>query len=106
MASAVRKNAKKTLEDVHNSNRKNMGRRFDFLIRQNHSKSTNNLEYGATEVAKTYGINSNRMITERNAKLPRVLKDMLDILLQEKQDVSNLCTVGVVHSGKIKYGLI
>ncbi|KAL7324023.1 hypothetical protein PS15p_210597 [Mucor circinelloides] len=81
MASAVRKNAKRTLEDVNNSSRKNMGRRFDFLIRENRPKSSNSLEYGAAE-------------------LPRVLKDMLDMLIQEKQgDASNLCTFGVVHSG-------
>lgn len=102
VASAVRKNAKRILEDVNRSARKNMGRRFDFLMRQNHSKSTNSLEYGAAEVAKTYDMNSNKMITERNAKLLRVLKDMLDMLLQERQNVSNLWTEGVVHSVKIK----
>ncbi|KAI9365729.1 hypothetical protein BD770DRAFT_356569 [Pilaira anomala] len=71
-----------------------MGRRFDFLIRENHPKSTTSLEYGATDVAKNYDLNSNKMIIERNAKLSRVLKDMLDMLLQEKQGVSNnlLCT--------------
>ncbi|KAI9475403.1 MAG: hypothetical protein EXX96DRAFT_540005 [Benjaminiella poitrasii] len=58
------------------------------------------LEYGAAEVAKNYDLNSNKTIIERNAKLPRVLKDMLDMLLQEKKgDASNLCTFGVVHSG-------
>ena len=103
MASAVRKNAKRTLEDVYNSARKNMGRRFDFLIRENHPKSTTSLEYGAAEVAKNYDLNSNKMIIERNAKLPRALKDMLDMLLQEKQgDANNLCTFGVLHSGKIR----
>ncbi|KAI9006744.1 hypothetical protein CLU79DRAFT_712321, partial [Phycomyces nitens] len=100
VASAVRKNTKRTLEDVYNSVRKNMGRRFDFLLRENHPKSTNSLEYGAAEVAKRYDLNSNKMIIERNSKLPRVLKDMLDMLLQEKQgDASKFCTFGVVHSG-------
>lgn len=80
-----------------------MSRRIDFLIRENHPKSTISLEYGAVEVAKIYELNSNKMIIERNAKLPRVLKDMLDMLVQEKQgDASNLCTFGVVYSGKIR----
>lgn len=80
-----------------------MGRRFDFIIRENRPKSTNSLEYGAAEVAKNYDLNSNKMILERNAKLPRVLKDMLDMLLQEKQgDANDLCTFGVQHSGKIR----
>lgn len=80
-----------------------MGRRFDFIIRENHPKSTISLEYGAAEVAKHYELNSSKMIIERNEKLPRVLKDMLDMLVQEKEgDASDLCAFGVVHSGKIR----
>lgn len=103
MASAVKKKAKRTLVDVYNSARKVMGRRFNFLIREHRPKSTTSLEYGMAEVAKNYDLNSNKMIIERNAKLPRVLKDMLDMLLQEKQgDANNLCTFGILHSGKIR----
>ncbi|ORE13617.1 hypothetical protein BCV71DRAFT_277714, partial [Rhizopus microsporus] len=62
-----------------------MGRRFDFLIRENHPKSIISLKYDAVEMAKSYDLNSNKMITEKNAKLPRILKDMLDMLVQEQQ---------------------
>ena len=58
-----------------------MGRRFDFLIRENHPKSIISLKYDAVEMAKSYDLNSNKMITEKNAKLPRILKDMLDMLV-------------------------
>ncbi|KAI8884633.1 hypothetical protein K501DRAFT_181838 [Backusella circina FSU 941] len=54
VTSAIRKNAKRALADVCNSVRKNMGRRFDSLIRKNHSGSIVSLEYGVAEVAKTY----------------------------------------------------
>ncbi|KAI7897410.1 uncharacterized protein EV154DRAFT_409819, partial [Mucor mucedo] len=64
VASVVIKTTKRTLVDVYNSARKNMGRRFDFLIRENHPKSTTSLEYGAAEVAKNYDLNSNKMIIE------------------------------------------
>lgn len=78
-----------------------MGHRFDFLIREDSPKSTNSLEYGASEVDKNYSLNGNKMIKERGDKLPKVLKDMLDLLVKEnKGDCSHLCTVGVVHSGK------
>lgn len=58
-----------------------MGHRFDFLIRQASPKSTNSFEYGASEVDKSYNLNGNKMIQERGMKLPKVLKDMLDILV-------------------------
>lgn len=65
-----------------------MGRRFDFLITENHPKSD---------------LNCNKMIIERNGKLPRVLKDMLDMLVQEKRgDASNSRTFGVAHSAKVR----
>lgn len=84
-----------------------MGRRFDYLIRQINPNSSSSLEFGASEVDKNYKLNGNKMIKERGKKLPKVLKDMLDLLVKENEgDYSNLCTVGVVHSGKIKNGLI
>lgn len=84
-----------------------MGRRFDYLIRQINPNSSSSLEFGASEVDKNYKLNGNKMIKERGTKLPKVLKDMLDLLVKENEgDYSNLCTVGVVHSGKIKGGLI
>lgn len=84
-----------------------MGRRFDYLIRQINPNSSSSLEFGASEVDKNYKLNGNKMIKERGTKLPKVLKDMLDLLVKENEgDYSNLCTVGVVHSGKIKDGLI
>ena len=58
-----------------------MGHRFDFLIRQASPKSTNSFEYGASEVDKSYNLNGNKMIQERGMKLPKVLKDMLHILV-------------------------
>lgn len=84
-----------------------MGRRFDYLIRQINPNSSSSLEFGASEVDKNYKLNGNKMIKERGTKLPKVLKDMLDLLVKENEgDYSNLCTVGVVHSGKIKDNLI
>lgn len=85
-----------------------MGRRFDCLIRQINPNSSSSLEFGASEGDKNYKLNGNKMIKERGTKLPKVLKDyMLDLLVKENEgDYSNLCTVGVVHSGKIKDGLI
>ncbi|KAI7857762.1 hypothetical protein BDC45DRAFT_532593 [Circinella umbellata] len=100
VASSIRKSLKRTIEDVNNHARKPMGHRFDFLIRETNPKSTNSFEYGASEVDKSYNSNGNKMIKERGIKLPKVLKDMLDILAKEnKGGYSNLCTVGVVHSG-------
>lgn len=59
-----------------------MGRRFDFPVKKNYPKSTNSLECGAAEVAKK------KVILKRNMKLPKVLKDILDMFLQG--DASNV----------------
>lgn len=84
-----------------------MGRRFDYLIRETNPKSTISLEFGASEVDKNYNLNGNKMIKERGTKLPKVLKDMLDLIFKEiKSDHSHLCTIGAVHSGKIKMFLL
>ncbi|KAI9343719.1 hypothetical protein BD770DRAFT_371463 [Pilaira anomala] len=100
IASSIRKNFKRTIEDVNNHTRQPMGRRFDYLIRQINPNSSSSLEFGASEVDKNYKLNGNKMIKERGTKLPKVLKDMLALLVKENEgDYSNLCTVGVVHSG-------
>jgi hypothetical protein len=102
MASSIRKSLKRSIGDVNNHVRKPMGRRFDFLIRESNPKNVSSLEYGASEVDKDYNLNGNKMIKERGVKLPKVLKDMLDLLGKEKKgDYSHLFTIGVVHSGKI-----
>lgn len=88
IASSIRKSLKRTIEDVSDHARKPMGHRFDFLIRETNFKSTNSFEYGASEVDRTYNFNGNKMIHERGMKLPRVLKDMLDLLVQEKKNAS------------------
>ncbi|KAG0929241.1 hypothetical protein G6F57_012745 [Rhizopus arrhizus] len=80
--------------------RKPMGYRFDFLIRESNPKSTCSLEYGASEVAKDLELNGNKVLKEGGEKLPKVLKDMLDLLIERKQgDCDDLSTVGIVHSG-------
>lgn len=84
-----------------------MGYRFDFLIRESNPKSTCSLEYGASEVAKDLELNGNKVLKEGGEKLPKVLKDMLDLLIERKQgDCDDLSTVGIVHSGKIKDNFI
>ncbi|KAI9468879.1 MAG: hypothetical protein EXX96DRAFT_623795 [Benjaminiella poitrasii] len=94
------KSLKRTIEDVNNHVRQLMGRRFDYLIREINPKSTGSLEFGASEVDKNYKLNGNKMIKKRETKLPKALKDMLDLLVKEnKGDYSHLCTVGVVNSG-------
>ncbi|KAI8367028.1 hypothetical protein EDC96DRAFT_544064 [Choanephora cucurbitarum] len=81
----------RTIEDVNNHTRQPMGRRFDYLICQINPNSSSSLEFGASEVDKIDKLNGNKMIKERGTKLPKVLKDMLDLLVKENE--------GVVHSG-------
>ncbi|KAG1373919.1 hypothetical protein G6F61_009767 [Rhizopus arrhizus] len=107
LASSIRKSRKRTIQDVNSKVRKPMGHRFDFLIRESNPKSTCSLEYGASEVAKDLELNGNKVLKEGGEKLPKVLKDMLDLLIERKQgDCDDLSTVGIVHSGKIKDNFI
>ncbi|KAI9478623.1 MAG: hypothetical protein EXX96DRAFT_619547 [Benjaminiella poitrasii] len=95
-----RKSRKRTTEDVNNHDRKPMSHRFDFLIRKANPESTNSFEYDASEIDKSYNLNGNKMIQKRVMKLPKVLKDILDLLvIENKDEYNNLGTVCVVHSG-------
>ncbi|KAL7324021.1 hypothetical protein PS15p_210596 [Mucor circinelloides] len=72
IASSIRKNLKRTIEDVNNHTRQPMGRRFDYLIRQINPNSSSSLEFGASEVDKNYKLNGNKMIKESGTELPKV----------------------------------
>lgn len=80
-----------------------MSHRFDLITHQAEPRSTSRLEYGAGDVSKDYAKKDNKFIKEGGEKLPRVLKHMVEMLIEEKPEYCNKLNItALVHSGKIK----
>ncbi|KAI7892566.1 uncharacterized protein EV154DRAFT_418417, partial [Mucor mucedo] len=79
--------------------RRMIGYKCDFLVRDTTSEHEESLEYGAGEVGIKYEQKGTKLMTEGSVKLPKVLKDMLDQLIIKNKDYKNIQSFGVVHSG-------
>ncbi|ORX58004.1 hypothetical protein DM01DRAFT_1283864 [Hesseltinella vesiculosa] len=74
--SSLRKNLGRT-----SSQRKQFGRRLDFIIRCRHVDHAQDFEFGAGECGKAHQADTGtKALKEAHLKLPKVMKDMLDHL--------------------------
>ncbi|KAI7905775.1 uncharacterized protein BX663DRAFT_468531 [Cokeromyces recurvatus] len=99
ISSANRKNANRVIGSVSPIERKQIGYKCDFLIRDTTSDHEESLEYGADEVGIRYEQKGTKLMTEGSAKLPKVLKDMLDHLILKNKDFIGMKAFGIIHSG-------
>ncbi|KAI7896286.1 uncharacterized protein EV154DRAFT_260618 [Mucor mucedo] len=98
-ASTKRKNAARVIDSVEPLERRRIGYKCDFLVRDTISEHEESLEYGAGEVGIKYEQMGTKLMTEGSVKLPKVLKDMLDQLILKNKDYKNIQLFGIVHSG-------
>ncbi|KAG2205704.1 hypothetical protein INT47_008061 [Mucor saturninus] len=97
-ASTKRKNAARVIGSLEPLERRMIGYKCDFLVRDTTSEHEESLEYGAGEVGIKYEQKGTKLMTEGFVKLPKVLKDMLDQLILKNKDYKNIQSFGIVHS--------
>jgi hypothetical protein len=79
--------------------RKKMGYRRDFILRESNANHDVQCEYGAGEVGTTYEDKQTKHLIEGEVKLPKVLKNMLDAQILTKGCHVGLKVFGILHSG-------
>lgn len=98
-----RKNDKRHINAISPMPRLKSGYKCDLIFRQYQNKHSIPLEFGASEAKPNIEDESGtKYMQEGLYKLPRVLKDMLDYLLQEinfDDRSKSIRTVGFLHSG-------
>ncbi|KAI8981451.1 hypothetical protein BDB01DRAFT_870112 [Pilobolus umbonatus] len=99
VSSTNRKNASRVNGSVSLMERKHIGYKCGFLIRDSASIHEESLEYGAGEVGIRYEQKGTKAMTEGSVKLPKVLKDMLDHLIQKNKDFRGMKAFGTIHYG-------
>ncbi|KAG2217542.1 hypothetical protein INT45_009967 [Circinella minor] len=91
--SSSRKNKKHVLQREEKLERKKMGRRLDLILR------IKKLELGGGEARKEIEDNDPKLLSEKDLKLPKALKDMMMIIKKEKGNLEDVRVAGLLQYG-------